>query len=156
MRFLVILLVTFVLNTYSQSDFGSSFDPTYGMVQASIPQDYYQEADGKSSEQLKEALHQIISNHTVFPYTSSSTDTWDILQLSDQDPENHDNMILVYTGRSQDKGYRDGSGNYSQYENGNGTQNNYNIKNKNETILTQKIENHKKTTMFLDAFNILF
>jgi len=124
MRYLVILLVTFVLNTYSQSDFGSSFNPTYGIVQASIPQDYYQEANGKSSEQLKEALHQIISNHTVFPYTSSSTDTWDILQLSDQDPENHDNMILVYTGRSQDKGYRDGSGNYSQYENGNGTQNN--------------------------------
>ena len=124
MRYLVILFVTFVSNTYSQSDFGSSFDPTYGIVQASIPQDYYQEANGKSSEQLKEALHQIISNHTVFPYTSSSTDTWDILQLSDQDPENHDNMILVYTGRSQDKGYRDGSGNYSQYENGNGTQNN--------------------------------
>jgi len=124
MRYLVILFVIFVSNTYSQSDFGSSFDPTYGIVQASIPQDYYQEANGKSSEQLKEALHQIISNHTVFPYTSSSTDTWDILQLSDQDPENHDNMILVYTGRSQDKGYRDGSGNYSQYENGNGTQNN--------------------------------
>ena len=124
MRYLVILFVTFVSNIYSQSDFGSSFDPTYGIVQASIPQDYYQEANGKSSEQLKEALHQIISNHTVFPYTSSSTDTWDILQLSDQDPENHDNMILVYTGRSQDKGYRDGSGNYSQYENGNGTQNN--------------------------------
>ena len=124
MRYLVILFIIFVSNTYSQSDFGSSFDPTYGIVQASIPQDYYQEANGKSSEQLKEALHQIISNHTVFPYTSSSTDTWDILQLSDQDPENHNNMILVYTGRSQDKGYRDGSGNYSQYENGNGTQNN--------------------------------
>lgn len=124
MRYLIILFVTFVSNIYSQSDFGSSFYPTYGIVQSSIPQDYYQEANGKSSEQLKEALHQIISNHTVFPYTSSSTDTWDILQLSDQDPENHDNMILVYTGRSQDKGYRDGSGNYSQYENGNGTQNN--------------------------------
>ena len=124
MRYLVLLLVIFVSKSYSQSDFGSSFNPTYGIVQANIPQDYYQEANGKSSEQLKESLYQIISNHTVFPYTSSSTDTWDILQLSDQDPENHDNMILVYTGRSQDKGYRDGSGNYSQYENGNGTQNN--------------------------------
>ena len=54
MRYLVILFVTFVSNTYSQSDFGSSFDPTYGIVQASIPQDYYQEANGKSSEQLKD------------------------------------------------------------------------------------------------------
>ena len=124
MRYIILIFVTFSVEVHSQSDFGSSFNPTYGIVQTNIPQDYYQEANGKSSEQLKEALYQIISNHTVFPYTSSSTDTWDILQLSDQDPQNHDNMILVYTGRSQDKGYRDGSGNYSQYENGNGTQNN--------------------------------
>jgi len=124
MRYLVLLFVVFTINAYAQSDFGSSFNPTYGIVQSNIPQEYYQEANGKSSEQLKEALYQIISNHVVFPYTSSSTDTWDILQLSDQDPQNHDNMILIYTGRSQDKGYRDGTGNYSQYENGNGTQNN--------------------------------
>ena len=124
MRYLVLLFVVFTIKAYAQSDFGTSFNPTYGIVQSNIPQDYYQEANGKSSEQLKEALYQIISNHVVFPYTSSSTDTWDILQLSDQDPQNHDNMILVYTGRSQDKGYRDGTGNYSQYENGNGTQNN--------------------------------
>tara|TARA_B100002052_G_scaffold176089_1_gene160234 strand:- start:16389 stop:17507 length:1119 start_codon:yes stop_codon:yes gene_type:complete len=118
------LFIVLVSETHAQSDFGSSFNPTYGFVQPNIPQDYYQEANGKSSDALKEALYQIISNHVVFPYTSSSTDTWDILQLSDQDPQNHDNMILVYTGRSQDKGYRDGSGNYSQYENGNGTHNN--------------------------------
>ena len=124
MRYLVLLFVVFTIKAYAQSDFGSSFNPTYGIVQSNIPQDYYQEANGKSSEQLKEALYQIISNHVVFPYTSSSTDSWDILQLSDQDPQNHDNMILVYTGRSQDKGYRDGTGNYSQYENGNGTHNN--------------------------------
>jgi len=124
MRYLVLLFVVFTINAYAQSDFGSSFNPTYGIVQSNIPQEYYQEANGKSSEQLKEALYQIISNHVEFPYTSSSTDTWDILQLSDQDPQNHDNMILIYTGRSQDKGYRDGTGNYSQYENGNGTQNN--------------------------------
>jgi len=124
MRYLLILFVVLAFNANAQSDFGSSFNPTYGIVQPNIPQDYYQEGNGKSSDNLKEALHQIISNHSVFPYTSSSTDTWDILQLSDQDPENHENMILVYTGRSQDKGYRDGSGNYSQYENGNGTQSN--------------------------------
>ena len=124
MRYLVLLFSALILNVHAQSDFGSSFNPTYGIVQSNIPQDYYLDANDKSSEELKEALHQIISNHVVYPYTSSSIDTWDILQLSDQDPENHNNMILVYTGRSQDKGYRDGSGNYSQYENGNGTQNN--------------------------------
>ena len=47
-----------------------------------------------SDDQLKEALHQIISNHIVFPYTSNSTDTWDIIQESDQDPNNNNNMLL--------------------------------------------------------------
>jgi len=124
MRNLYFIFFIFYFQFQGQSDFGSPSDPTYGNVQPSIPSNYYQEANGKSSDDLKEALHQIISNHVVFPYTSTSTDTWDIIQVSDQDPQNHDNMLLVYTGRSQEKGYRDGSGNYSQYENGNGTQNN--------------------------------
>ena len=124
MRLLVFISFLFTFNAFTQSDFGPPYDPTFGIVQSNIPTSYYQQANGLSGEGLKEALYQIISNHIVYPYTSSSTDTWDILQQSDQDPLNHNNMILVYTGRSQDKGYRDGSGNYSQYENGNGTQSN--------------------------------
>ena len=69
MRYLVILFVFLASNANAQSDFGSSFNPTYGIVQSNIPQEYYQEANGKSSEELKETLYQIISNHVVFPYT---------------------------------------------------------------------------------------
>ena len=124
MRRILLIYLFSTFNIFSQSDFGPPYDPTFGIVQSNIPSTYYQQANGLSGEELKEALYQIVSNHVVFPYTSSSTDTWDILQQSDQDPTEHNNMILVYTGRSQDKGYRDGSGNYSQYENGNGTQSN--------------------------------
>ena len=124
MRYLILFFTITCLNVFPQSEFGPPNNPTYGIIQSNIPQSYYDEAYGKSSEDLKEALFQIISNHVVYPYTNSSTDTWDIIQLSDQDPQNHDNMILVYTGRTQDKGYRDGTGNYSQYENGNGSHNN--------------------------------
>ena len=124
MKKILLFLILFPLILFSQSDFGPPSNPTYGEVQVNIPQNYYQQANNLSDDQLKEALHQIISNHVVFPYTSNSTDTWDIIQESDQDPNNNNNMLLIYTGRSQDKGYRDGSGNYSQYENGNGTQNN--------------------------------
>ena len=124
MKKILLFLILFPLILFSQSDFGPPSNPTYGEVQVNIPQNYYQQANNLSDDQLKEALHQIISNHIVFPYTSNSTDTWDIIQESDQDPNNNNNMLLVYTGRSQDKGYRDGTGNYSQYENGNGTQNN--------------------------------
>ena len=124
MKRVFVFIFLFPLCFFSQSNFGPPSNPTYGVVQTNIPQGYYDQANNLSSDELKEALHQIISNHVIFPYTSNSTDTWDILQESDQDPNENNNMILVYTGRSQEKGYRDGSGNYSQYENGNGTQSN--------------------------------
>ncbi len=124
MKRIFVFIFLFPLCFFSQSNFGPPSNPTYGVVQTNIPQGYYDQANNLSSDELKEALHQIISNHVIFPYTSNSTDTWDILQESDQDPNENNNMILVYTGRSQEKGYRDGSGNYSQYENGNGTQSN--------------------------------
>lgn len=124
MKRIFVFIFLFPLCFFSQSNFGPPSNPTYAVVQTNIPQGYYDQANNLSSDELKEALHQIISNHVIFPYTSNSTDTWDILQQSDQDPNENNNMILVYTGRSQEKGYRDGSGNYSQYENGNGTQSN--------------------------------
>jgi endonuclease I len=124
MRLLFFIFFLLHQNLISQSSFGPPSSPTYTNVESSIPQGYYSQAEGKSGADLKESIHQIIANHIVYPYTSSNTDTWDILQLSDQDPLNNENMILVYTERSQDKLYRDGGGNYSSFENGNGTQNN--------------------------------
>ncbi len=124
MRLLFFIFFLLHQNLISQSGFGPPSSPTYTNVESSIPQGYYSQAEGKSGTDLKESIHQIIANHNVFPYTSFNTDTWDILQLSDQDPSNNENMILVYTERSQDKLYRDGSGNYASFENGNGTQNN--------------------------------
>jgi endonuclease I len=65
-----------------------------------IPDGYYDRTDGLQGEELKEALYQIIKDHIDYPYTSSSTDTWDILKESDRDPDNPDNVILIYTGWS--------------------------------------------------------
>ena len=70
--------------SYFTISFGPPSSPTYTNVESSIPLGYYSQAEGKSGTDLKESIHQIIANHNVFPYTSN-TDTWDILQLSDQD-----------------------------------------------------------------------
>ncbi|MGC9374575.1 MAG: endonuclease [Bacteroidales bacterium] len=77
-----------------------------------IPDGYYDRTDGLQGEELKEALYQIIKDHTDFPYTSSSTDTWDILKESDRDPDNSDNVILIYTGWSVNAAqeYNNGAG----------------------------------------------
>ncbi len=72
----------------------------YISLHAQIPDGYYNSADNKSDQALRSALHNIIDDHNEFPYTSSSTDTWDILQESDADPVNSNNVILIYTRES--------------------------------------------------------
>jgi len=79
---------------------------------AQIPNNYYNSASGLKGEQLKSALHDIIKGHTEYPYTSSSTDTWDILKESDSDTSNTDNVILIYSGWSVNAA--------QEYNNGNG------------------------------------
>ena len=60
---------------------------------------YYLSAEGKGGNALRSALNGIISNNTVIPYTSSSnTDTWDVLKLSDANSSNPANVNLIYSG----------------------------------------------------------
>lgn len=65
-----------------------------------IPPGYYDSAAGLTGNALKSALNNIISGHTVYPYTSTATDVWDILKETDRDPLNPANVILLYTGWS--------------------------------------------------------
>ena len=69
-------------------------------VLCQIPAGYYNSAEGQSGSELKNALHLIIDDHTEFSYTSSSTDVWDMLKETDKDPENPNNVILLYSGVS--------------------------------------------------------
>ena len=62
----------------------------------SQPAGYYNGTDGKEGDELKSALNDIVSGHTEYSYFSSKY----IFRQSDADPENPDNVIMVYTGRS--------------------------------------------------------
>ena len=66
-----------------------------------IPNGYYDEAQGLTGDILKTELNNIIKDHIEFPYTSSGTDVWDILKETDKDPNNPNNVILLYTGWSK-------------------------------------------------------
>lgn len=65
----------------------------YGQIQP-----YYNGLDfTKTGNDLYlELSNRIISTHTSIPYTSSSTDTWDVLKQVDEDPGNNLNVLLVY------------------------------------------------------------
>lgn len=60
---------------------------------------YYRNAIGLSGAALKSALHQIISTSSRLTYAQ----VWDALKVTDQDPANSANVILIYSGRSQSK-----------------------------------------------------
>lgn len=88
-----------------------------------IPSGYYSALNNMSGNQLQQVLNTVIKGHTVYPYNSNSTDVFDILKETDEDPTNSDNVILLYTGRSQKKNYLD-SGyqtDYSQFDGGDGS-----------------------------------
>lgn len=60
------------------------------------PAGYYDSAHGKSGQPLREAINQVISGHKVISY--SSTD--EAMSAIDADPINKNNVILIYSRRS--------------------------------------------------------
>lgn len=72
------------------------------------PAGYYDSVDDASATTLRATLHAVIDDHTRFQYTSSSTDTWDILELADEDPADETRILDVYRNASYAK---EGGGN---------------------------------------------
>ena len=68
-------------------------------IQGQIPAGYYDDADGLSGNALKTALHGIIDNHTELSYAA----VVDALKVTDEDPDNANNVICFYTGWSYAK-----------------------------------------------------
>jgi endonuclease I len=81
------------------------------IVYGQAPDTYYDTAENLADEALKMALNEIIDNHTEFTYTSSSTDVWDILKETDRDPDNSENVVLIYSGVSVNGAQEYNSGN---------------------------------------------
>lgn len=64
---------------------------------------YYIRANGKEGDSLKKALNIIISeDHKKLTYKKA----YNALEYTDEDPDNTENIILFYTGRSQNKKLR--------------------------------------------------
>ena len=60
---------------------------------------YYSPIDTSTSQELlKEQLHELVDDHRIYPYTSQEVDVWDILKITDPDPNNAGDIRLFYTG----------------------------------------------------------
>ncbi|MGR3764639.1 endonuclease [Rossellomorea sp. NS-SX7] len=62
-------------------------------------EEYYRQADGKTGQDLRRTLHDIIDDHHELTYRA----VWEALKITDEDPEDPSRVILFYTGRSQSK-----------------------------------------------------
>ncbi|WP_304518695.1 endonuclease I family protein [Clostridium sp. CM028] len=71
--------------------------PTASSTTSPYDNTYYASAIGKTGISLKSTLNDIIDNHTKLSYKQ----VWDALRNTDEDPNNANNVILLYTGRSQ-------------------------------------------------------
>jgi endonuclease I len=72
----------------------------HGVIRAQIPDGYYDDAIGLTGDELKSALHNIIKDHQEYSYN----DLRDfILEDTDEDPDNPDNVILIHSGISRPK-----------------------------------------------------
>ncbi|MFI7384645.1 endonuclease I family protein [Streptomyces sp. NPDC049813] len=65
---------------------------------------YYKNAVGKTGASLKSSLHTIISSQTKISYSA----VWNALMATDQDPNNSNNVILLYSGVSRAKSLNGG------------------------------------------------
>ncbi|MDM5332388.1 endonuclease [Ureibacillus composti] len=75
---------------------GSSPDPEQNPEVDQELAIYYQDAYGKTGQALKTALHEIIDDHTQLTYSQA----WQALRETDEDPNNPNNVILFYSGKS--------------------------------------------------------
>lgn len=74
---------------------------------AAASSDYYAGVNTSSASALRSSLHNLIDDHQRYPYTASTTDTWDILEFADEDPEQSNRILDVYRNARYQKGTSD-------------------------------------------------
>lgn len=73
-------------------------------ARADPPLGYYDGVDTRSQAVLRATVHQAIKDHLRRPYTSDNIDTWDVLELADQDPTDPAQILDLYKNASYPKG----------------------------------------------------
>jgi endonuclease I/PKD repeat protein len=77
--------------------------PSGSNFEKAVPANYYATIDGATPATLRSSLHAIIDDHTRIPYTSTATDTWNVLEAADEDPNNSGRVLDIYLNASYQK-----------------------------------------------------
>ncbi|NRB58466.1 MAG: endonuclease [Winogradskyella sp.] len=94
--------VRVVDNDFTMAAWGTPINPTNGLVQGTQPNDYYDSLDGLSDLALRQALEDLIADPNVVR-AQTYADVIDILLEADQNPENSNQVWLVYSEEGRAK-----------------------------------------------------
>ena len=67
------------------------------------PAGYYASVDESTPATLRSTIHAAIDDHLKISYTSTATDTWNVLEAADQDPNNSARVLDIYLNASYQK-----------------------------------------------------
>ncbi|RLE32048.1 MAG: hypothetical protein DRJ61_10430, partial [Acidobacteria bacterium] len=68
------------------------------------PASYYDTVDATNQIDLRTTLNAVIDDHASFPYSSTSTDCWDIVNDADENPSNPSQVLTVYKNEAHADG----------------------------------------------------
>lgn len=94
--------VRVVDNDFTMAAWGTPTNPTTGIVQSTQPNGYYDSLDGLADTALRQALQDIIADPNVVR-AQTYADVIDILIEADQNPENSNQVWLLYTEEGRAK-----------------------------------------------------
>jgi len=89
-------------NDYIVQPWGTPIAPTYGLCPRNIPAGYYDSLEGKSGNQLKQAIQDIIANPAVVR-EHTYADVWEMLKDADSNPQNSSDVWLMYVEHTSSK-----------------------------------------------------
>ena len=94
--------IRIVDNDFKVADFGTPIHSTYGKIKGTQSPTYYQSLNGKIGSSLKPALQAIIADPAVIR-AQTYNDVINILMEADQNPENSNQVWLVYSEKGRAK-----------------------------------------------------
>ena len=89
-------------NDFIVAPWGTPINPTHGLVANTKPNNYYNSLDGLSDTNLRQALQDIIADPNIVR-AQTYADIVDILKEADQNPENSNQVWLVYLEQGRAK-----------------------------------------------------
>lgn len=107
-----LIIVRIVDNDFNVAPWGTPLVPTYDQVTSTQPAGYYDSLIGKSGDDLRQAIQDIIADENTVR-THSYADVYDILAIADQNPLNSNEVWMLYTEQPRSKLDRQTSGSSS-------------------------------------------